>query len=313
MNKPFKPMLASPVDFEKLDFSDGILVSPKLDGIRCLIIDGVAVTRSLKPIRNKYVQSILGRPELNGLDGELIVGSPVDPNVYQITNSGVMSGDGAPNFMFYVFDHFGHPELPYMEGDGEKVGVDRYAEMFDTVQMQESPQYEFMTITRSRTAYSLEQLLQIEAEYLEQGYEGVMLRRPSAPYKFGRASASKKEQHLLKLKRFEDAEARIIGFNCLFSNQNEATKDNLGYTERSTAKEGLVVQDTLGALHVRNLADGVDFYIGSGYTAAQRKQIWDSRHDLLGKIVKYKHFAIGVVDKPRFPIFLGFRETEDMS
>ena len=47
--------------------------SPKLDGIRCMIQDGIALSRSLKPIRNEHVQYILGREIFNGLDGELII------------------------------------------------------------------------------------------------------------------------------------------------------------------------------------------------------------------------------------------------
>lgn len=53
--KPINPMLATAV--ENLDvLKYPVLVSPKLDGIRCLIIDGVAMSRSLKPIPNKHVQ-----------------------------------------------------------------------------------------------------------------------------------------------------------------------------------------------------------------------------------------------------------------
>jgi DNA ligase-1 len=36
------------------------------------------------------------------------------------------------------------------------------------------------------------------------------------------------------------------------------------------------------------------------------------RKKLLGKIVKYKYQEIGVLEKPRFPVFLGFRDKEDM-
>ena len=30
------------------------------------------------------------------------------------------------------------------------------------------------------------------------------------------------------------------------------------------------------------------------------------------EIVKYKHFPVGEKDKPRFPVFIGFRAKEDM-
>ena len=81
-----------------------VLVSQKLDGIRCLIIDGVAVSRNLKPIRNEFVQSVIGTPKYNGLDGELIVGATFAKDCYRVTNSGVMSKDGEPDFTYHVFD-----------------------------------------------------------------------------------------------------------------------------------------------------------------------------------------------------------------
>ena len=63
-----KPMLAAPSDGNDLKYP--IMVSPKLDGVRAIIIDGVVMSRSLKPIPNKYVQSLFGLEKFNGFDGE---------------------------------------------------------------------------------------------------------------------------------------------------------------------------------------------------------------------------------------------------
>jgi DNA ligase-1 len=35
------------------------------------------------------------------------------------------------------------------------------------------------------------------------------------------------------------------------------------------------------------------------------------RNGAIGKLVKYKYFAIGVKDAPRHPVFLGFRSKLD--
>ena len=58
---------------------------------------------------------------------------------------------------------------------------------------------------------------------------------------------------------------------------------------------------------------GVEFSIGSGFTEEQRREIWNKKVELIGSIVKYKYFEVGVKDKPRFPIFLAFRDKKDMS
>ena len=54
----FKVMLASAYDEKKLKYP--MFASPKLDGIRCFIQDGVAYTRNGKPVRNGVIQSIIG-------------------------------------------------------------------------------------------------------------------------------------------------------------------------------------------------------------------------------------------------------------
>ena len=105
MDKPFRPMLAGTCkDVESLSYP--VAVSPKLDGIRCTIVNGVPQTRSGKPIPNHFIRNTLTNPLLDGLDGELIIGKPTDPDVYRTTNSAVMSLDGTPTFSFHVFDNF---------------------------------------------------------------------------------------------------------------------------------------------------------------------------------------------------------------
>ena len=63
-----KPLLAYTVeDTSALKYP--LFASVKLDGIRCLVIDGVAYSRNMKPIKNEYVQKCIGKTEYNGLDG----------------------------------------------------------------------------------------------------------------------------------------------------------------------------------------------------------------------------------------------------
>jgi DNA ligase-1 len=153
-------------------------------------------------------------------------------------------------------------------------------------------------------------ILSWEESYLTAGYEGVMLRHPGGPYKQGRSTA--KEAWLLKVKRFVDAEARVIGFSEAQHNANEAKRNELGQLERSSHKAGKVGKQTLGALTVKDLKTGVEFDIGTGFTADQRQVFWTTGDNLIGKVVKYKSQPTGVKDKPRFPVFLGFRGNVDM-
>lgn len=301
-NATLKVLLASALemdDLPKLKFPRW--VSPKLDGVRVVILNGVVLSRNMKPIRNEYVQKLFGRRELNGFDGELVVGAENINETYSNTVSGVMSQDGEPDVALRVFDIF-DMDAPFNQRY-QKVG-ERVRELRDD-RITRVAQYE---------VNDAEQLLQMEEQFLNDGYEGMMVRDPLGRYKNGRSSL--REGILLKFKRFSDAEAEIIGYEQLFSNQNEAKRDALGRTERSSHKENMVAMGTLGALLVRGVAgsdyDGVEFSIGSGYDAATRQSLWDQRESLIGKIVKYKHFPIGVKTAPRFPIYLGFRDPIDM-
>lgn len=51
----FKPMLAGKAPDDLNELTLPVLVSPKLDGIRCVMHEGVALSRKLKPIPNAFV------------------------------------------------------------------------------------------------------------------------------------------------------------------------------------------------------------------------------------------------------------------
>ena len=148
----------------------------------------------------------------------------------------------------------------------------------------------------------------MEAYFLQMGYEGVMIRDPHGYYKNGRSTTN--EGTLLKLKRFMDAEYEVVGFEERMHNGNEAIKDELGHTKRSSHAENKVGRGDLGALVLRH--GSVTFNCGSGFTDAEREDVWKNRDVYLGKFAKIKSFQIGVKDLPRFPTFVGWRALEDM-
>lgn len=288
-----KPMLGASVKIDKLVYP--IYMSPKLDGIRVIVKDGQVLSRSGKLIPNLFIQSLF--KDYHGIDGELIVGSPVHPNVFQITTSGVMSIEGTPNIKLYAFDSWN------AEG-----GInERYTKLLQITK----GSFTNIEIVPQTIINSKEELLKFEEDCLQTGYEGAIIRYPDAKYKNGRSTI--KEGALLKLKRFKDSEAIILGMEPLLRNHNEATKNALGHTERSSHKDNMVADDLLGSLRVQDCTTGVEFSIGSGFTEEQRRDIWSRQAELTGSFVKYKYFEVGVKDKPRFPVFLGIRDKRDIS
>jgi DNA ligase-1 len=141
---------------------------------------------------------------------------------------------------------------------------------------------------------------------LELGYEGLILRSPHAPYKYGRSTLN--QGWMLKLKEFLDAEAEIIGIEELLHNENPAEIGELGQTKHSHEKAGLVGGGVLGSFVCR--WRNTYFNLGTGFNAQQRKEYYTK--DCIGKLAKFKYQGVGPNNKPRFPVFLGFRHKDDL-
>lgn len=291
-----KPMLASEAP-EDIKFP--VFASNKLDGIRAIATKEGLQSRSGKLIPNLHIQSMFKEnPQLIGLDGELIVGPPNAKDVFRVTTSAVMSIKGEPDFRYHVFDHVGIGTKPFTE---------RNARLYEMKKQKLLPSW--VVIVLQITIYNKTELDQVEETIVSEGYEGLIIRSPTAAYKHGRSSA--KEGILLKRRRFKDSEAVIIGYTEEMENLNVATKDAFGRTERSSHKDNLVGKGALGAWIVKDR--GMEFQVGTGYTRDERELFWKKRNSLVGKIIKYRYFEVGVKDLPRFPTFQGFRDKRDMS
>lgn len=301
MTYGFKPMLSGKANLAKQKLP--VYTSPKLDGIRVVIVDNIPMSRKLKPIPNKHIREVLNDPIFNNMDGEIIVGDPGDPDCFRNTTSMVMSHDKVFDFTLHVFDMVCHiPEVPW------EIRFRGLESMVNGL-----PDNAPIQLVEHTLCRSIEDITANEEEYLSLGYEGAMLRAPDGPYKMGRSSTL--EGYLTKLKRFEDSEAEIIGFEELMHNGNEAKRNALGRTERSTHKAGKIGLGTLGALIVRDLYSDVEFSIGTGIGLNDelRKKIWNNQSGFLGDIINYRFFPSGSKDKPRFPTFHGFRSMDDLS
>jgi DNA ligase-1 len=289
-----KPMLAVAYDPKKLPTK--VWASPKLDGIRTLCMDNTALSRNLKPIPNHHIRNLFEQADLDGYDGELLLSDMTRP--FNEVSSAIMSRDGEPDFVYVVFDNFNQPDKCYKERfiDLNKTELPSWVRVIPTVMIE-----------------SADALAQFEAKCLEKGYEGVMIRRADGKdyYKQGRSTVN--DSVLLKVKVFEDSEAVVIGGVQKFHNANEATKNALGHTERSSHKDNMIPTDTLGALIVDSKEFG-QFQIGTGFDDITRKHIWDNLDNYIGKLVKFKHQPAGAKEggTVRFPVFLGFRSYDDL-
>ncbi len=296
-------MLAASMDPEKGQSTSTLTypvwVTPKLDGIRCLQVDGVSTSRSLKPIPNLHIRQRLQDPKFNGMDGELVTYTDGKRDEFNTVQSKVMSEDGRPDFSYEVFDRWDMPHMPYQD----RVRALLIGTAQDALRV---------NILAPIGCANEDELIAFNVKALAEGFEGSMVRDIRGRYKYGRATFN--EGLLTKVKPFEDAEAEIVGFEELMRNDNEATKDALGHTERSSHKANKTPMNTLGALICKNekLWPGVTFKLGTGYSAEMRKWIWEHKDEVLKKITTFKYQAIGMKDRPRILVWKGFRDKRDM-
>lgn len=296
-----RPMLATSQNCDPTKIKYPKLVSYKLDGVRCLITDEGPRSRSGKPFPNKHVMSLLSTLPV-GLDGELGVINPETGSLdFRATTSAVMSIEGEPDVRYFVFDDFSDPTYPYASparasGRGDNLSF---------IVADLCPPW--VQVLEQRTVNSPDEVWAMFEEAIGLGHEGLILRDPTAPYKFGRATL--KAEALLKLKPWVDTEARVIGVTEEFENTNEKFRSELGYGKRSSALAGKVGKGRLGNLICSSPTFKDSFEIGTGFTEQDRIDLWSQ--DLIGRLVKFKYLDCGAYDKPRSAVFLGFRAEED--
>jgi DNA ligase-1 len=71
--------------------------------------------------------------------------------------------------------------------------------------------------------------------------------------------------------------------------------------------------DTMGVLHVRDIHNGLEFGLGTGFNDDDRKWFWENRDKVSGLIIKYRYFPVGMKDLPRHPSYKGIRDKDDLS
>lgn len=324
--KQFRPMLApsdSPMKnleyFQKLQLP--LFASPKYDGIRCVtkMRQDVIANSELEMVGSgPFVEKCLSRTLLalpsaqvqrlfspfQDLDGEIIVGNPSDFDVYNRTQSHVMSDDKpADDIRFLVFD-CADEEVQHVPFETRLDYARDQVAYFKKIYP--NSRVEMVEQTLCRT---IDDILDYEAWALAEGYEGIMLKSPGAIYKHGRGTF--KEGYIYKLKREQDDEGVITGFVEQETNLNEATEDACGLTKRSDKAEFKIGANTLGRFVVD--FGGLSIAVAPGSaTHSQRKSIWDNQQQYLGRVITFRHFSHGAKDLPRFPRFIGFKDKMNL-
>ena len=302
-----KPMLAVDADPEKIQYP--CIVMPKWDGVRGINLNGRFTGRSLEPHGNRWLQQLFSYDAFQGLDGELVLNGADPASLCRLTTSAVNTQEGEPDILWYLFDYI-HPHVEGTSYMYRLVELEKHVkQLSNNMDRRVREAATRLRLVPWANCQNSDQLEQYETQALQEGYEGIVIRDPFARHKNGRSTVN--QGGFLRIKRFSDGDAVVIGITEGRKNNNEATINALGRTERSSHKANMVPNGMVGNMLCKD-AEGKEFIVAPGcMTHMQRKHFFKHPEDLLGYTIRYKKFLHGQKDAPRFPTFQGFRIDAD--
>lgn len=253
---------ATPYDINRntLDV-DHYLVSEKLDGVRARWTGKQLLTRNGNVIYSP-LGFTSGWPDVP-LDGELWLGR----GQFELTASIVLKE--APD------ERWEHVKLVVFDmPQSNSTFQERVSDIKLLVGQTNSATLTAMPHFTVESHQALESALNA---VIEGGGEGLMLHAKRAYYTEGRSL------HLLKVKRYSDAEARVIG-----------------HIEGNGKFSGM-----MGSLMVESTT-GIRFKLGTGFSLEQRK-----KPPKVGEWVTYKYYGLTRNEVPRFASFMHVRPPKD--
>jgi len=271
----FEVALAQKFEKKRLDGKGKVGIEPKLDGIRCFAIvengEALLYARSGKLIIN-FDRTIGG--ELAQLDDGCYDGELMGEDFIALMRQAYRKEKvDASNTYLALFDFLPLNEwktrLPHMSCER------RYAELKDKILR--DTDYQYLKIVPRYIGKTYEEIKDFHDKFVEQGYEGVMIKDLNAPYKFGRGP------EVMKLKVFNDVDLKI--------------KSLLEGSGKYLGKLGAIVVDH----------KGTRVQVGSGFSDDLREIIWNDQDDFVGRVVEIKYQEETPDGSLRFPVFVCFR------
>jgi DNA ligase-1 len=245
------PMLANKWEERHKYISTPFYVQPKLDGVRLLVSKGGCFSRTGKPVEGLDHLSD-GLREGEYLDGECYA---PDMTFEEITS---MFKTNPTKLDFYIFDYFDleRPELTFEE-------------RMDCVSVE------------TKLLENKSDVEKWHDHFVDQGYEGIMIRDASSTYEVG-----KRSNYLLKFKKFQTEEYEIVG-----------------------AKTGHG-RDANAVVWVCKLPNGREFTVRPEGTIKQREDQYRDRKKYMGKMLTVRFQNLTDLGVPRFPVGVVVRDYE---
>ncbi len=266
-----------------------VFSQPKLDGIRCIATKDGLFTRSGKPIEavphiSEALKGFFKAYPNSILDGELYSHAYKDDFnkiIHLVRKQNLTDehlAESKKMIQYYIYDA---PRIAKLE-ESASFG-DRYAALIYALGSTDtgySNIWDSLVLVQTDEIQSLEELDEYYGDYIEEGFEGQMIRI-DAPYE------NKRSKYLLKRKDFVDEEYTILGY--------EEGKGNRAGTIKHFKFEN---------------KEGKEFNSNVKGTFEYLTELLEKAEDLIGKQATVKYFNLTPDGVPRFPYVIAIRDYE---
>ena len=270
------PMLAHEYQKRGKTFTFPCYTQPKLDGTRCLAIQGKGLFSRLRktfPHMEHIMEEINRIPSAGPLilDGELYSTELTFQEIVGLVKRETLKpGDveKQKKIKFHVYDIITNTDFE-----------DRL-EYLRRLFFANHTLLQHVVLVSTNVCKSEEEMKKQHAEHIVQGYEGIMLRNPKGLYKHSRSA------DLLKYKEFFDAEYRVVGFK---------------------EGEGLEAGCVIWTCQTK---DGKEFHCRPRGSREERIELFQQGRNYLNKMLTVKYQELTDEGLPRFPVGIAFRDYE---
>ena len=270
----FEPMLAKDYNDYKDDLNFPVYTQPKLDGVRCIVNNSGMWTRNGKQIISaphirKNLQPLFDKKPDLVFDGELYSHTlkndfnTIVSLIKKIKPTEADLKESAKKIQYHIYD------LPSVK--------DTFGNRLRALA---SLQYEFINqwsaccdLVRTDVAANNTSIERLYGEYMEEGYEGQMIR-------LDKAYENKRSKYLLKHKTFQDEEFQILEIGEGIGNR--------------TGTAGYMVFERNGNRFNSNIKGTFEYVT----------EVFQNRDKLIGRKATVKYFNLTPDGIPRFPFVI---------
>jgi ATP-dependent DNA ligase len=251
------PMLANKWEDRHKYICEPFYVQPKLDGVRLLVSCNGCFSRT-----GKLVEGVEHLSE-NLKEGEWLDGECYSPGISFEELTSIFKTN-PQKLNFYAFDYFdmNAPDLPFAER--QKIMKQKYKLIVQT------------DLVNKKSDVPL-----LHKKFVEQGYEGIMIREITSTYEVG-----KRSNYLLKYKEFQTEEYEIID-----------------------AKTGHG-RDSEAVVWVCKSDSGQIFTVKPEGTIQEREKYYREKNKFIGKLLTVRFQNLTSLGVPRFPVGVTIRDYE---